>query len=708
VSRREPRPTRSFASRSSREGAVRRMVAAVAVLHAVGTGAATAAAQDLAPLFPEEADVLVPASGLSRLPLPAEVLDACTPDLADLRLFDRAGREVPYLIDPGVPIGGERREMQLAEPRVLDLAREEIPRPDRMPLTREIYRLEPPPDAKGGAWSLVFEVSQPRFVRSVEVRSIRDDGSAVTAVPRASLVRLGQRLVDRDVIALPEIDGDEVVVTIEGEEGFFLEPRLRYARERALAGASPLDVPLVVLETRRADGRTIVSLERPPGLVTSRLRLFTSTPVLDRHVTVWDVAPSGASTRIGEGRVVRAPGRDGAPLVEETAIPVGRSRGRRLDVVIEDADSPPLADLRIASDVSRPAIVFALPAAAPGEPAGVLRFGGDRAWRPRYDVADLFADAIAASGRADLADAAALAEAHLGAIRPNPLFDPRPALAPWMRPGSAVDANQWRWRRSLVVPESPEGLVRVPLVPEDLAAALPDRSDLRVVDAASRQWPFLLAPATAQRTLELGAGAPVREGGTSRIPIALPSAPLVLDEVTIVPAQPVLHRPYKLLTRTRDGGERILATGVLGQSLRRPEPIHVAFAPAEIEALELLVVDGDDAPFDVARVETALALPDLLVVAPAGEYALLAGNPDAEPPRHEIARARDVILGLRSVPATTGPGAVNESWTGTPGGSARSRARLEQSAVWAAIAVAVLVLGALTLRLARAEPRRRS
>ena len=51
----------------------------------------------------------VPATGLVRVNVPAETLDAARPDLADVRIADSAGREVPYLIDRPMP----RRESAL-------------------------------------------------------------------------------------------------------------------------------------------------------------------------------------------------------------------------------------------------------------------------------------------------------------------------------------------------------------------------------------------------------------------------------------------------------------------------------------------------------------------------------------------------------------------------------------------------------------------
>src|ERR1039458_6260779 len=46
-----------------------------------------------------------PAPGLLKLSLPAATLDAARPALEDLRLYDDAGMEVPYLIERPRPTG---------------------------------------------------------------------------------------------------------------------------------------------------------------------------------------------------------------------------------------------------------------------------------------------------------------------------------------------------------------------------------------------------------------------------------------------------------------------------------------------------------------------------------------------------------------------------------------------------------------------------
>ena len=47
--------------------------------------------------------VPIPKAGLVRIDLPAETLDAAEADLADLRLLDPAGNEVPFFIERMMP-----------------------------------------------------------------------------------------------------------------------------------------------------------------------------------------------------------------------------------------------------------------------------------------------------------------------------------------------------------------------------------------------------------------------------------------------------------------------------------------------------------------------------------------------------------------------------------------------------------------------------
>ena len=217
-------------------------------------------------------------------------------------------------------------------------------------------------------------------------------------MPRASLVRLGQRLVDRDRVPLPPFAGKEIVLTVEGEEGFFLEPVLRFESDRRLGPAGETEVPLRVLATRSAPGRTVLEVERPPALVAARLRSRDHHPGVRprgeraRRRRGRQHAPPRRRTR-GAGTAARRRDRRRAPRGRRRAgarrQAQSRDRGRRQPA----ARGPRRCSWRSAS----PHCCSRCRQRRRATAAGMLRFGGNRAYAPRYDIAALFRDAAAAS-----------------------------------------------------------------------------------------------------------------------------------------------------------------------------------------------------------------------------------------------------------------------------------------------------------------------
>ena len=133
--------------------------------------------------------------------------------------------------------------------------------------------------------------------------------------------------------------------------------------------------------------------------------------------------------------------------------------------------------------------------------------------------------------------------------------------------------------------------------------------------------------------------------------------------------------------------------------------LHLAFnqtgptGQVTAESLELRIEDGNDAPLTFTAVAVQTPQIDLYFAAPAGDYSLLLGNPDAEPPRYEIEQIRNLIL---AVPAGT---TESDDLEPNPAYShftrARGRGTAQQVLLWVALVGAVLVLTVVTLRLAR-------
>ena len=327
-------------------------------------------------------------------------------------------------------------------------------------------------------------------------------------------------------------------------------------------------------------------LERPRGLLPSRLRVASSTPFFQRAVEVWDDGAGARDDVLGRGRVFRV---EAAATVEELEVEVAPASGEALRVVIENGSSPALADLAFVALLPRPALLFALPStgAMPMRMGGaeattaILRFGGGRAFRPRYDVASLPPQIPAVGERAQVAevlyDAARLPAAVLGAIGANPMFDPQPALAWAQRAGASLDPRLWSHRRGLEARPSPEGLSRMRLGVADLGVARPDLADLRILDGEQRQWAYLLERGAASETLALASEGPRSRDGVSSWTLAPPAAPATADQLTLEIAVPYFDRPFELRARLEGEDERVIASGRLARAAGDPRPVLIAF-----------------------------------------------------------------------------------------------------------------------------------
>ncbi len=691
-------------------------LAIAAVVLATAGGPSAAATPDLRTLFPNQAELFVDGEGLSRLELPPAVISACRGDLSDLRVFDVDGREVPYLVDGGLPATARVEVRQSLVPEILEVAHDRFERPDGGVSTRETYELAAPPEASAtGFWDLVVEARPSSFVRRLEVAA-KDAGGELTPIAQGSVFRLRDPSREKLRVTLPAFVAERLVVTLEGEDGGYLEPAFRFDSARTLPARARATVRLEVLSRDVWDRRTRVQVARPRGLVPDALILATSTAAFNRRVEVWDEGPGAVAEASRQGRangtlgtavLFRVPA---AATVEELEIPLLRPRGDRLRLVIADGDSPPLEDLAISVVVRRPALIFALPA---GEPAGMLRFGGGRAYRPRYDLAALLPSLPATGDDAELAerlyDPAQLGEVRIGQVTANPDFDRAPVLAFAHLAGSEIDGRLFRYRRRLEVEPSAEGLSRLKLTAEDLAVARADLADLRIVDQAPgteaeanpRQWAYLLERGRASDLRTLEAAAPETEDGTSSYALALPVTPVNVEQIVLETSAPFFDRAYQL-TATRDGQRITLARGRLARRIGDQRPVEIAFAAHRVDALELRVEDGDDAPLPLDRIRARLPVAELYFAAPAGDYALLLGHPEGRAPRYELARVRDLVLAVASSQAAAG--ALEDNPDYRPRGRLATEQGLQRLALWLVLGTAVVVLALLTLRLARRDP----
>jgi hypothetical protein len=273
-----------------------------------------------------------------------------------------------------------------------------------------------------------------------------------------------------------------------------------------------------------------------------------------------------------------------------------------------------------------------------------------------------------------------------------------PAFA--VLPAAELDAAPFSWAMPLAARPSPEGVTRFLLPPEVLAPSRADLADLRVVDGSSRQWPYLLREDAASPDRPLAVGAPRVEAGRSRYDLGLPVRPLVVDRLTVHVDRAIFDRAYTVTGEPSPGATLLLARGRLVRAAGDPGEIAIPLSRSRVEKLALVVDDGDEAPLPIVAAHARVPLPELVLVAPAGAYTLLTGDPEARPPRYEIAGARDDVLAVRAGDAQAGPVAPNPRHRAPP---ERRPETMERWGIWGVMVLAVVALGALALRLARRE-----
>jgi hypothetical protein len=664
---------------------------------AVLTGAALAAQQP-APGFRVERPIALRSPGPHRLAVDVPLLVSAERHrtlqplgqgrvradgaLSDLRLFERSGREIPYLLihppptQPAwasgtiLPIAATEKtsgfEADLGAPSVVDAIRVDgLPAP-------VLKRLVLEGSGDRAHWTLlegegtVFDLPAERL-RETSVpftagsyRYLRvtwdDTNSGRVPLPRAVFARVvspwhGPR---RTLTAEARLDRRP------SEPG-----RSRYRLRLPGAG-----LPIVA-----------VALDVGPGHV------FRQATVTESRFGGSQAAP----VELGRGMLARVE-RDGV-AASALRIPIAQPREAELALVIEDGSNAPL-DLRtvVVELAEQPWIYFE----APGGEI-VARYGNPGLSAPAYDL----------EAARDTVRLAELPEAAWGEpAAAAPVEVPAP---PMPQSGAPIDVDAFRHRRPIA--DSERGLVALSVDPAVLAGSRGPGAafaDVRIADESGHQVPYLLERRDEPISIDVTVGpassalaelrpAPGRNRSVYAVTLpyaGLPSARLVLETTERVFRRSVqvgVERPAD--RRRRDPWFDVRAAGGWQHADQDspPAPLVLPLDPGDATTLLLVIDEGDNRPLPIARARLLLPSWRLRFYKPDRPVRLLYGRGDLAAPRYDLALLAPQVMGAEAREIAADP--ADTTTAGGPPSFVSPRV------FWVGLGVSVLVLLALIVRL---------
>jgi hypothetical protein len=699
----------------------RRRGRAAALLLAGLLSAGLATGKEGEPRFHYERPVLPGAAGPNRLEPDVPLLAGAAPfeigrdgnaaggGLADLRLVDAAGREVPYLL-----VQPARRGPEWRDGRLLPLAP-----------TKTESGFEVDLGAAGPVDRLRVSGLPAPFLKRFRLEGGGDRSHWTLLVPQGTLFDLPDERLRQTEVDFPPGDFRYLRMTWKDTSSARQPlPGGAAARlARAVDPGPPTRVPVACERRPSEPGKSRFHLRLPGArLPVVALELAVPGGPLLRAATVTegrlDAERSRDTTeitpvRLGEATLRRAVRGDLAAA--DLRIPIsqiGAPEGPDLELTVDDGSNPPL-DLTGVTAVLAPLPWIYFEAA--GTNPLTARFGDPRAAAPRYDLE---------AAREEISRRQAPpAVARWGEVRDR---EPESVAAKSLLPalGAPLDPAKFRYRRP--VPAAPPGLTALLLDAAVLSRSAVEFADLRLADAAGNQVPYLLEKRDEPLSLALPALArqarlPGKEGDPptlSRYAVefpypSLPGARLVLTTTARVFERQVrLVEPPAAAGRLASGGggrgdraeveERMVADA----SWRHADPetpapaLTLEVAPSLGTRFDLLIEEGDNAPLPLDPPHLLLPATRLRFFYPPHlqtPLTLLYGQAGLPTPRYDLALLAPRLLGEAAHEIALAP--ETRATAAEPDPAAAGR-KIFWGALVAAVVVLLLVLG----RLLRGQP----
>lgn len=622
----------------------------------------------------DEQSFTLSTTGLVKLALPAETLNAARPALEDLRLYDDAGNEVPYLIEYPAPVTKffqpAKSFVATLKPNstVINLETEARLSLDgvalQTPAMNFIKAVKVEGSVDGADWQILAE-GQPVFRQSEGASQLR------ISFPSGSWTRLRLTVDDQRSQPVPFTGAFVHITTGQPEPKEF--------------------VPVEITERDENPGETRLTLNLgAANLDIASVWIETTEPLFTRQITLAMPQVFGNSVReqsVGRGTIYRIAVAGQTPS-ENFFVPLeNRVPARELFVFIKNGDSPPLAISTV--KVERHPVYLVFLARQPG--TYHLLTGNDRCPAPRYDLTDLAMNL----------KSMAVTDVKFPRPTENPDFRTAEVLPGIGENGVPMDAAGWTFRKA--VKTTTAGVQQLDLDLAILAHATSEFADLRLLHDTN-QIPYIIDQTSISRPLAVTVTVTndPQKQTVSRWVIKLPQSGLPLTRLTCNSPTSLFKRSLSLYEMlTDEQGDRYRRD--LGQAAwtQTPERQSKEFSlaldtPPQSDTIFLETENGDNPPVQLEAFQLFYPVTRILFKAQSSaDLFLYYGNPQASRPDYDLSLVAGQLLSAeKNIAALSAEEQLKKS-------SAHENQMTEQGNLlfWVVLALVVVVLLVIISRL---------
>jgi hypothetical protein len=244
------------------------------------------------------------------------------------------------------------------------------------------------------------------------------------------------------------------------------------------------------------------------------------------------------------------------------------------------------------------------------------------------------------------------------------------------------------------------------LDPNDVAALRPDLGDLRIIDAAGKQVPYLLDARPIPRWIAADVEeTPASERGWQALwirPRQVDGA-IPIEAARLEVAETAFARGFRLFALDERGRETPAGSGRL-QAAPDGSAIEIAVAAGgRLRALRLSIDNGDNAPLGLRAADVRTSVRRVVYNGTGGAATMLLGNPRARAPRYDVASIAPDLVSARA--RTVNPADRVAGSAFAPTVEAAAARGVDRVALWAILGLSVAALLGLTVRLLRDQSR---